>query len=1426
MSDDRVRDSDSPTSPVEEEWFEIREVIAERVSRRNKKKKEYRVSWAPNPVTGEIYTPTWVSREDLTESAFEDWQGIKKERLQKEKKEKKATPSKPRPLPPQKSGQQQAKATGDNKQTESSQDQGSTDSSRSVIPADHRRRLRIPQQISPTPDLSDISPNSKGRAPVSTSTSDLDEPFQTPTTSRAVFTIEIKKSRQFDASDYWSVSDSQTTSEALSQPISTLETEDAQIFLGTERVIPDSQEWDSVLQPQSQQRQTQVDEEQPQGGEQQPQRQQQQPQGEGQQPQREEPRSQGERQPAQGDAQILQGNEEQPQGDRGRQRQLVEIPDSQELSSLESQQNSALHVPPSSTNAGDGTSSGSQIPSHQPDVVPQPALQPESISSASSSLPRPSRAESSALQTQASAPERVLPSTLLAQFVSQQLSQILNSPGSARSESIASPLGVQTSQAALSTPSQAAQIIPASSPFVAPLGPLISSQGDSVVPDSIERASEGSRQRPNVWPESPLGQRSSARSFPSSFFNETSHLHTKSWNAMDDGRKKSPAPKSAQELLRLALDPSLSQVLSFNRTVDAPAESAAAAVAAEAQASNSDPILSLGLSATTATLQQPSIQINSPPRLANDPVLSAHTQPPTPSDLGTHHEPASLTHSLPLDASGSMDALGPFLGTDNPAEPYPTTVSPSDISRSIEPDPLPQLDMNADVMDMGLNDPELENVLPGSPRSQEEDADMETTAEPSEFLVTLQLPANIKEFYVDTYNHEKRIIEQFSLLRIDMKPIDPSVVARIDGLMEALYRICDLPATLSNESLVQLPAKDIAKHAMGTNSKLCFVGRLFDKLSTANKKKVLVVARSQELIGYLEAIVASIGDIAYSKTSLDEIHGVHTEDEKDSGLAVVLARSDQHVKDLGEFDVVIAYDNTYPSSKVAEDLRISDVYPADKKRPVVLTLVNTYTIEHFDLAIPERLHSMERRSAMLYALFSSRATLLRFEDELTVEATASLFAEHILEQDLITLADGWRPQEVPQMFLEYDYFDSSQRSQTGNDSTNKLDIEDHQVEEGEKAEETATETLGAESSVIPSEAGRKRKLEDDKDDDKGSKRPRGAESPNGMSNGEPETINEIVHSQLLSQPVEGRSENSEVDILRATISALETQLKEKVDTEALMRKQIARMTTQIKSNEKTTNTIQRRLMDTLVERGTALDAAKKAEEKAQKCMADRQASVDKYAELEKKYCSVVETRGVEDKTFALLTSTEQKLEKAEAEIKSLEQKLKNKDGDLDYVRSTMQTERQSSEQTMRENVELRAQVAKLQEEQAANRVRIQEINAANNTVELGRQVVEAQVLARDREIELDRVKEELRVLKNGRRETRGASVPRSPRMGMMSPRTGRGGVVGTGPGASRGTSPALGGIDGQTGAPPAVPGSQFFNPPSSNGRFNHLRDFV
>lgn len=49
-------DSSDPTT----EWFQVKDIIAERRSARNPRKKEYRVDWCPNKETGEEYPPTWV----------------------------------------------------------------------------------------------------------------------------------------------------------------------------------------------------------------------------------------------------------------------------------------------------------------------------------------------------------------------------------------------------------------------------------------------------------------------------------------------------------------------------------------------------------------------------------------------------------------------------------------------------------------------------------------------------------------------------------------------------------------------------------------------------------------------------------------------------------------------------------------------------------------------------------------------------------------------------------------------------------------------------------------------------------------------------------------------------------------------------------------------------------------------------------------------------------------------------------------------------------------------------------------------------------------------------------------------------------------------------------------------------------------------
>lgn len=194
-------------------------------------------------------------------------------------------------------------------------------------------------------------------------------------------------------------------------------------------------------------------------------------------------------------------------------------------------------------------------------------------------------------------------------------------------------------------------------------------------------------------------------------------------------------------------------------------------------------------------------------------------------------------------------------------------------------------------------------------------------------------------------------------------------------------------------------------------------------------------------------------------------------------------------------------------------------------------------------------------------------------------------------------------------------------------------------------------------------------------------------------------------------------------------------------------------------------------------------------------------------------------RGSSDAEISsLASSSARELQEAKAKVETLEKKLATIQKDMDYSREAYQRASTSASELGLENSELKERIKELERMAADNLARIQQINAQNESQEYQRQWEENRAILRDRERELDRVREELRQLKSGRRETRHPSVPRSPRTGVMSPR-----VVGRGAGggaSSRGTSPAAsGGMDGSP-----VAGMTFFNQAPGNGRWGHLRD--
>ncbi|KAH0445054.1 endosomal cargo receptor [Colletotrichum camelliae] len=776
-------------------------------------------------------------------------------------------------------------------------------------------------------------------------------------------------------------------------------------------------------------------------------------------------------------------------------------------------------------------------------------------------------------------------------------------------------------------------------------------------------------------------------------------------------------------------------------------------------------------------MENPSLQINSQPPISTDwhmggtaissselPVLtSVPVQPAIQAPVSEHPPTAS-----PGDIfSGNLMAA-------EAAQQLPMTISPSDISRSIEPDdPLAALHQQDDppLSILPAEDTATAKSTASSPDVEQYRSGPPTSMDQSEYLVTVAFPANIRPLYLSTITVYKNEIEQFNrLCRSGESLPDETLVSAIGRLLDQLRDICDLPAPLDSGSIDALAAEDLKKHAMGTNSKYFFVGRFLERLQTSHKK-VLIVVRDIIIMGYLEAIIGT-SEIAYSLKGLHEL-----ESDDEHSLNVVLMHTEQTlVDDLSDFDVVVGFDGGIMRTDI-----LSRWAHMNGRKPMLIRLMTTYSIEHLEPMLRDDMGELDRTNALLIAMFQSRGLISNDEQGEMIDGLTAHFANQVIDPEPNF---GWDPEAVPDGVLDF-YSDSQNQSQMP---------------------PTAEELTS-----------RKRKADDGPQEV--TKRLRVSPSP-GRDGG---SIDDTVRGHLNPNPthVQVRTTQDHLDSLTTKISELEYQLAEKTTLEANLRKHVNSLSKRVKSHDKTINIIQEKHMAALKERSqfeAERDAAKQTEEKALKKSQTWQNKVQKLEEELKKKSAILDEALVDAGTVAteVFKQKTDELEKSLAKIADLEKKLESRDGELSYARDAYQTANHANSELSRENKELKEQVAEFHKQAAGSLAQIQDINSKEQIKEMQRQIAETQAISRDREKELARVEKELRTLKNGRRETRQQSVPRSPRLGMMSPRAPRT----AGGSASRGTSPVPYESSG-TGSTP-VPGMQFL--PSNNHRFNHLRE--
>lgn len=191
-----------------------------------------------------------------------------------------------------------------------------------------------------------------------------------------------------------------------------------------------------------------------------------------------------------------------------------------------------------------------------------------------------------------------------------------------------------------------------------------------------------------------------------------------------------------------------------------------------------------------------------------------------------------------------------------------------------------------------------------------------------------------------------------------------------------------------------------------------------------------------------------------------------------------------------------------------------------------------------------------------------------------------------------------------------------------------------------------------------------------------------------------------------------------------------------------------------------------------------------------------------------------------------IAKLETDLDEANAKYEAATKKLQSLTTDVEYVRAAYQSASSSASELLAENNDLKTQNKALAFKADGEIARIHEINNRGQTRDFQQLLGDKNATITQLEHDLDRMQKENRILRNGRRETRQSSVPRSPRLSMMSPRT-RGGPNGGGAG-SRGTSPAAGfdgGSSSTSGSVGPVPGMTYYREtPVGNPRLTQLRE--
>lgn len=620
---------------------------------------------------------------------------------------------------------------------------------------------------------------------------------------------------------------------------------------------------------------------------------------------------------------------------------------------------------------------------------------------------------------------------------------------------------------------------------------------------------------------------------------------------------------------------------------------------------------------------------------------------------------------------------------------------------------------------------------------------------PNEYLVALPPPARSRPEMVSIINSHSRDIDVFEnyFMRGPSRSPDSKAVVKITAMLENLAELSNLPPY--HKDLQDLSQEQWMKYARETSSKLAFIYELLNRLRDCNMEVVILAAGGQ----VMEKVEAIVSQCSFTYRHIQQQDWSKASTEQGSACKVVLV--DTALRDVQPRlteNIVVAYDESAESSGL---LQLYKTKLLEDQSPIIFTLVEVFSLEHINRRLSPAMDPLEKSLAQVRCLIS----LLEYAEERIADSVpqphdlAEEVARYTVEDNTFspppTRWETWEHQQIPDEVLDaYRVF----RSQ----------LEPHREE-------------------------RKRAREDSTSGTDTPKRPR--------IDIESCSADEAQLSETLKARF-GANIRVKDDMVQVSVEKLEDLVSLVEELEAALNKKGE----EVNQYAKTVRRFQPKYKEAVGDRGkfqlerdNALNRIAYLEKQHQRTeMKLEQVKSDKQG-LEKEYLEKIQALSSSNNPeVAAAANSQVSKDTLEATNKALIQKVDSKEKQAEYANTSYREVSQQMASVTKENAELKLRIRDLETRANANVVEIRRMNDERMRDQLRMMYDQEKNMRLDREKEIERKNEEMRNYKArfGGRDTRGSSVPRSPRVRQVSSRNtspigdggggGAGGVNGNG----------------------------------------------